>query len=483
MKQRDRYQECVYPSPESRAALWDQTNRLLDGVLDGLPNRSPSPSLDMSAIRERLRTYDFREARDPAVTLSDVVDILASGIVHTQHPRYFGLFNPSPTFPGIVADAIASTINPQLAVWSHAPAAVEMERHVVRWLCRSVGWHDEGIGGHFTSGGAEANYTATLSALTRVEEGFSDRGARAFGGQPRIYASAESHLAWYKIAHQTGIGRAAVRLIPTDGSGRMDVGELDAAVSEDSDLGRVPVMVAATAGTTNAGMIDPLAEIRGVALRRRLWLHVDAAWGGAVRLSPTSRRLLAGIEEADSVTIDAHKWLAAPMGAGIILFRNAEILGRTFRVEASYMPEGVAELDPYTHSAQWSRRFVGLRLFLSLAILGEEGYAWMIDRGVGLAAELARLLKESDWSVVNDPSLAVVCFVDNRSGQEPSEIVARVVEEGRAWISVARFEGQAVVRACMTSHRSTEADIRELIQALNRARDDAVTSGTGSPAE
>jgi len=424
----------------------------------------------MPSIREHLERYDFSRPLSAETVLDDVVDFLESGMVHTQHPRYYGLFNPSPTFPSILADTITAALNPQLAVWSHAPVAVEIERHVVRTLGSWIGWQEDATFGHFTSGGAEANYTATLLALTRAEPRFANQGAVSFAGPTRIYASQESHLAWFKIAHQTGIGRDAVQLVPTDGSGRMDAAAFRAMVKQDRSAGRVPVMVAATAGTTNAGMIDPLVPIHQIARDNGLWYHVDAAWGGAVCVSPKHRGIMSGIETADSITLDAHKWLAVPMGAGVILCRDGDLLGKTFGIETSYMPEGVAGLDPYSNSAQWSRRFMGFKLFLSLAVLGRDGYAAMIERSVELAETLRDLLERDGWSVVNDPSLAVVCFVEERSSLDPAVVVRRVVESGEAWISVARFGGRPVLRACITSHRTSEADLERLVDALNAAR-------------
>jgi len=250
----------------------------------------------------------------------------------------------------------------------------------------------------------------------------------------------------------------------------MDAAALRAVMERDRAAGCVPVMVAATAGTTNAGMIDPLVQIHQIARDNGLWYHVDAAWGGAICVSPKHREIMSGIETADSITLDAHKWLAVPMGAGVILCRDGELLGKTFGIETSYMPEGVAGLDPYSNSAQWSRRFMGLKLFLSLAVFGREGYAAMIERSVELAETLRDLLERDGWAVVNDPSLATVCFVDQRTGLDPAAVAKHVVERGEAWISVARFEGRPVLRACITSHRTTEVDLERLVQALGAAR-------------
>jgi aromatic-L-amino-acid/L-tryptophan decarboxylase len=171
------------------------------------------------------------------------------------HPRYFALFNPAPTFPAPCADRIAAVFNPQLATSTRSPAAVEIEAHVIRSVAVRAGLPAE-AGGHFTTAGSEANYTALICALTRSNSGFATEGARCFQSPPVFYVSRESHLAWLKIAHQAGIGRSAVRLVATDGCGRMDANALAQTLSADLDRGCIPVMIAATAGTTNAGRIE-----------------------------------------------------------------------------------------------------------------------------------------------------------------------------------------------------------------------------------
>lgn len=392
-------------------------------------------------------------------------------MVHTMHPGYFGLFNPTAIFPGIVADLITAHLNPQLAVWSHAPVAVEIERRVIAELSERFGWPVGETGGHFTSGGAEANHSALLLALTKAEPGFANGGARAFVRAPCMYASADSHLAWMKIAHAVGIGRTALRLIQTDGQGRMDPVHLRATIASDIAAGHRPAFIAATAGTTNAGMIDPLEACVAIARDYRLWLHVDAAWGGALAMLPEGRAALAGIESADSITVDAHKWLSVPMGAGMLLCRHTGVLSDTFRVAASYMPAGLDSIDPYTHSMQWSRRFIGLKLFLSLATLGWAGYRSLIQHSLAMSAQLRTRLAASGWTMANNSPLSVVCFTHPSGSLDLEAIAARVVADGRAWLSTAQFEGRKVLRACITSHRTSMLQLEQLVRALQEARD------------
>jgi glutamate/tyrosine decarboxylase-like PLP-dependent enzyme len=426
-----------------------------------------TPRLDLARFRAELEKYDFREACELGSVLSWTVAQLEHGLVHVNHPRYFGLFNPAPTFPAQCADRIAASFNPQLATSTTSPVAVAIEAHVIRSVAQRAGFSDDATG-HFTNGGAEANYTALICALTQANARFAVDGARAFEGAPAFYTSKECHLAWLKIAHQAGIGRAAVRFVPTDGLGRMDATQLASLVDADRGEGRVPVMIAATAGTTNAGMIDPLSACADIAHARGLWYHVDAAWGGALIASDRLRTALAGIERADSVTIDAHKWFATTMGCGMFITWHGAVLSSAFHAANDFMPSNVASLDPYVNSVQWSRRFLGLRLFLSLAAAGWDGYGAHVEHSVAMIGLLRTALEAKAWRVANDSTMAVLCLEPPERG-DVRAIVRHVVGSGRAWVSAASFEGREIVRACATHGETSADDVGELANALQEA--------------
>jgi glutamate/tyrosine decarboxylase-like PLP-dependent enzyme len=214
-------------------------------------------------------------------------------------------------------------------------------------------------------------------------------------------------------------------------------------------------------------MIDPLAACAEIAARGGLWYHVDAAWAGAAIASDRLRGLLAGLERADSVTIDAHKWFATTMGCGMFLSRHPSVLCDVFSVSTTYMPSRLEGVDPYVTSVQWSRRFLGLRLFLALAAAGWEGYARHVERACWLMDLLRSRLTGEGWSVLNDSSVAVLCLAPPFG--LPSRIVANVLASGRAWISTATFEGREVIRACATHGETTERDVDELVNALRAA--------------
>jgi glutamate/tyrosine decarboxylase-like PLP-dependent enzyme len=443
-----------------------------EAAIDGLP---VAPTVSPVQIRQRLARYDFATPIPLEGLIADVAGLLREWSLHVNHPRYFGLFNPTVRRAGVVADALAAAYNPQLAAWPHAPVANEIERHVLSWLMVAFGLDPANGFASFTSGGQEANQTAVTSALTSAFPEFAERGVRAIQGEPVLYVSAESHHSFLKIAHQSGLGREAVRHVPVDRQLRMDVEELVRQIDADRAGGRLPFLIVGTAGTTAAGAIDPLSALAAVAQQEHLWLHVDAAWGGAAILSSTLRHHLAGIELADSITCDAHKWLSVPVGAGMFFTRHREAVLQAFRVEASsYVPPAVPDtFDPYVTSIQWSRRFIGLKVFMTLAELGGDGIARLIEHQAAMAELLRARLASTGWRLVNDSPLAVVCFThpEIESGRTTaSEVVRRVVAGGRAWISEVRLSGPVIaLRACVTSHRTGPVDIDILVDDLERA--------------
>lgn len=470
--------KVLFPLPGERLARDNELTTLLSAAAANVAAGVVTPDFDRDGFAAELAQIDFEQPVPLKELLTWTVAQMEHGLVHVTHPRYLGLFNPAPTFPAQCADRIAAAFNPQLASHATSPAAVAIEAHVTRAVARRAGLAAE-AGGHFTSGGSEANFTALICALTEVEPGFATGGSRAFKGQPVFYVSQDSHLAWIKIAHMAGIGRAAARFVPTDGTGRMNSAALRAAISSDRRAGCIPIMVVATAGTTNAGMIDPLAPCGEIARQENAWFHVDAAWGGGAIASPLLRPLLTGIETADSVTIDAHKWFAATMGCGMFLTARPQALSAAFNVSASFMPSHAHNLDPYITTAQWSRRFLGLRLFLSLGAGGWNAHAAHVEKAVRMAQDLAERAAARGWTVANEPKLAVICLAPPPGSAPVPAIVQRVLKTGAAWVSAAQFEGREVVRCCVTHGETAPSDIEVVVDALDRARHGAIVEALG----
>jgi glutamate/tyrosine decarboxylase-like PLP-dependent enzyme len=459
---------ALFPNPAERRRIGDWLTIELDRALQRVKAGPVTPTVDMQKFRAELESFDFEQPRPLEDALRWAIERLEHGIVQMSNPRYFGLFNPGANFPAQCADRLAGAFNPQLASSASSPVPVVLENHIVRAVARRAAFGDDATG-HFATGGSEANYTSLICALTAAHPKYAADGVRAFSGPVKFYTSKDCHIAWLKIAHQAGVGRTALRLVDTDGRGRMDPEALRRAIDADRAAGAVPVMIVGTAGTTGAGMIDPLHACADIAKQNSLWFHVDAAWGGAALASNRLRGVLAGIERADSITIDAHKWLATTMGCAIFITRRGDLLSEAFHASTSFMPSSISGVDPYLNSVQWSRRFVGLRLFLALATAGWEGLGAHVERGVEVIEQVKERLIAAGWRVANDSPLAVLDAIPPAAMGDVRALVRRVVVSGRAWVAPTTFEGQDVVRICATNGETTLADVDALVAALNDA--------------
>ena len=425
------------------------------------------PKWTLAETEAAIAGIDFDDPIGLEGAVQEALALMQNGDLLSASARCFGYFNPTSAWPGVIGDLLASARNPQICVTSHAPASVSMERAVMKLALARLGM--EGGTGHFTSGGSEANETALLCALCRAQPDYIEDGISAFTGTPTLYVSADSHLAWIKIAKTTGLGSKAVRLVATSGDGCMDVQALKDMMAADKASGRQPFMIAATCGTTSAGMIDPLAQCHAIAKAEDIHFHVDAAWAGALIFDDSRRGLLGGINLADSVTIDAHKWLSTPMGAGMIMLRTARYAANVFSVQTSYMPDGDGA-DMYITTNQWSRRFIGLRLWMILRTMGTDGYRAMFARHFALAAYMRKKLPENGWTIRNNSTLPVIVFDDGQSKLDSQAVADALEQRGKVWLGRVNFEGRSVLRACTTSFLSDYADVDLLVAELGIAR-------------
>ncbi|HWG38389.1 MAG TPA: pyridoxal-dependent decarboxylase [Terriglobales bacterium] len=459
--------------PVQRLQLWQRLATEIERYMRQVAGARVAPQLDPGALAASLEQFDFAQPMPAIEALASAVEGLWQHQVHTPHPRYFGLFNPAPTTMGIAADALVAAFNPQIAAWSHSPYAASVERHLVREVGKKFGYALPHLDGVFTSGGAEANHTALLCALTHAFPEYGRGGARALPQAPAIYVSALAHDSVKKAARLCGLGTECVRALAVDEELRMPAEAVAREIRADRAAGVRPLMVVATAGTTGTGVADAIAELAEVAAEQRVWLHADAAWGGMAALVPELRRVLDGIERADSITFDAHKSLSVPMAAGMLLTRHAGILERTFSVAADYMPRdgaGVSDAleDPFAHSMQWSRRFIGLKLFLSLAAAGWAGYEAALRHQVAMGDRLRSAAEAAGWRVVNRTPLPLACLARPETDIEAT--VRAVVASGEAWISSVRLPQGPAIRACITNYRTQAADVEALLASLEEHR-------------
>jgi len=457
-----------------------QRKDIIDSVTATLESSYADPSqlvvskeLDEEAIHTEAKAYQFDRANDAKEVILHVIENLKEHSVNVTHPSYFGLFNPRPNFPSAVADIINSYLNPQMAAWSHSPYACELERLVITEFAKQFGYAENKLDGTFCTGGAESNLTAVLCALQDKFPEASQNGLIGLQKQPLIYCSSESHHSLEKAAKIVGLGRDAIRMIAVLDDLTMDVAALKLQIANDRKEGFEPMMVVGTAGTTGAGMIDDLDNIASVCAAEDLWFHVDAAYGAGIIITDL-KYLLRGVEKSDSITLDLHKWFSVPMATSLFLTSNPAILHETFNVRTDYMPadgDQVSQIDPYIHSIQWSRRFIGLKIYLPLAIFGWEGYANTISHQIEMGNTLRDSLQKNGWIIKNESKLPVVCFTHPDFGDDDKlihQFIEGLVYSGETWLSAYPVNGKQTVRASVTNYLTQLDDVEKLIELLSR---------------
>jgi glutamate/tyrosine decarboxylase-like PLP-dependent enzyme len=453
------------------------------------------PETTAAQIREQLPETLPLEG-EPLERLMEDCRTLIQASRHNGHPRFFG-YVASPATPiGAFADLIASAINQNVTSWRSAPGATTIEQTVVRWLGQLIGYGDNSQG-LLTSGGSLANLTALLVAH-RHKAGVeaSQQGLWNAPQRMTVYASDQVHFSIVKAADVLGIGREQVRLLKADERFRLDVGVLRERLEQDIQAGLKPFCIVASAGTVSTGAVDPLREIAALAAEYDLWLHVDGAYGALARLDETKRALFDGIERADSVSLDTHKWLFAPVDAGCLLFRDEESVRAAcspgaadyIKVQEETLDEGFAFWD---YGVELSRRFRALKIWLMLRYYGTRRTASAIAANNRLATELAALVTAAeDFELLAPVELSICCFryvppgarallltddtgAHGRAEQRLDELNARVMHRvqrgGRAYLSNATVNGRYGLRACITNFRTTSEDILETLRIVRAA--------------
>ena len=401
---------------------------------------------------------------------------------HNGHPRFFG-YVASPSTPvGAYGDLIASALNANITCWRSGPAGTELERLVVRWLGSLIGY-DARANGLLTSGGSMANLIALMIASRSKANNASRQGFWNAGPPMTVYASEEVHMSIAKAADILGIGRDQVRTIACDERQRMRVDELRQAIEADLREGLRPFCVVGSAGTVNTGVVDPLVEIANVADEFKLWFHVDGAYGAPGVLDERKKHLFAGLERADSVSLDPHKWLYVPVDAGCLLFRDDSAARSAFSTdEADYIKtHGYADEEAFAfwdYGVELSRRFRALKVWLTLQYYGTRRLAEAIGQDISLAGYLGELVSEADdFELLAPVELSICCFrYVPRTGMSDAElnelnerVMASVQKGGRAYVSNATVNGRFALRACITNFRTTKADIEETVEAVRDA--------------
>jgi glutamate/tyrosine decarboxylase-like PLP-dependent enzyme len=388
-----------------------------------------------------------------------------------------GLITPSPSPIGIIADFICSALNQNIGAYTVGPAAVAMERRTVRWLTDLLGY-GENAGGNLTSGGMMANFIGLKLARDSVsgdriqQEGVQQRWA--------VYASEERHVSVDKAVDAVGLGREALRGLPTDSAFRVRLDALEAAIAEDRKRGVRPMCIVGMFGTTNTGAIDPVRELRKIADREGMWLHADAAYGGGMLLSHAWPMGNQGLELADSVTIDPHKWFYAPLDAGAILVKDDRRLTASFGIKPAYLTDEFDRANEryqyYLHGFEQSRRFRGLKVWMSFKRYGASQIGEWIDNNVRQAKHLYSLVAEHpDFEPACEPPLSAICIryrgadLDQAQSRElHTEVARRIEQSGKFWFSTTELKGKMYFRISPVNFRTRTEHMDQLLASLER---------------
>jgi aromatic-L-amino-acid decarboxylase len=432
--------------------------------LDSLPISPPTTGEET----ERLFRTPLSENGVGAEALAGLQDVIEHS--RAQNGRFFGYVLGSGEPVGAVADLLAGVLNQNVTAWRSGPAAVTVERTVVGWLAEAIGC--SGFLGSLTGGGSSAN----LMALAMARETKMPANEVGVRGMPRgvVYASEEVHMSIPKSVALLGIGRQNLRLIATDEKFRVIPDELEDAIQRDKREEKIPVAVVASAGTVNTGAIDPLPEIAAIARRHGLWMHIDGAYGALAAIAAPEK--FVGMDLADSLSLDPHKWLYQPLDCGCLLYRDVNAAHSAFSHTGDYAKaltddpiEGFAFFE---ESLELSRRFRALRLWFSLRYHGLQAFRAAIQKDLDMAQRLAKALAERPHLELLAPvELSAVCFrhIGNETPPEDelnrhnAAILKRVVQRGRVYLSNATLRGKFCLRACIVNHRTTEGDVDSVI--------------------
>lgn len=473
--------------------------RVIDMIADyyaSVRDVSVFPARSFTQVEATFREPVPSAGQDPNDILDEWPEKVLPNVTHLGSPRYFGFVNGSGSMMAVLAEALAASVNQNVGAWKPAPAATEIERRTISWLAELIGY-DPACGGLFVSGGTTANFTGLLTALRNTAPydttttGLSGDGRHA---RFRLYMSDhEGHVSIKRCADLLNLGRDAIRLVPSNDDLTLNVEALLNMVDEDTSRGDLPFCVVGQAGSINVGAIDPLDEIANVCQARGLWFHVDGASGAVGAMLPEKRPLYRGMERADSITLDPHKWLYVPYECGCVLVRDPERLRRTFSIAAPYLrgtlPTEYTGLDYLEYGPQMSRGFHALKVWMTLKHYGADGYRKLLRQNLRCVEYLHELVQASpDFEVIHAPTLFIYSFryaprryrdhierddssqgeIDGRLDWINQRMADELQASGLAFVMTSAVRGRTVLRFSICSHRTTLDDIRQVFEALEQ---------------
>ena len=465
-------------SPEQMMASAQRAAELVIERIQNLPEEPAWRGGSRSELEAIMREEPPEEGRPSHEVIERAAHEILPIAGRVDHPRFFAFVPSSPAWPGVLADFMAAGHNIFQGTWLGASGPSMLEVVVMDWFRSWIGY-PETAGGLFTSGGSAASLDGFVAA----------REAAGAPMQPSVYMSDQSHTALIRAATIVGVRPESVRMVPTDEHFRLDMNELHSMIVEDQKSGLTPIAICGNAGATNTGAIDPLDEIADYCESEEIWFHVDAAYGGFAILTDRGAGLLKGLERADSIAMDAHKWLFQPFECGCLMVKDIQKLEKAFSVQPEYLQDtqwGRDHPNFGDRGLQLSRSFRALKVWMSVQTFGMAAFRRSIAQGIDLAERAEAYIRESDvLHIANPASLGVVCFrVNSRAAELNNEeleeinkaVQARVIEEGVAMMSSTRLRGLYSLRLCILNHTTTWEDVRFTLAAIEDFGLEAINS-------
>jgi glutamate/tyrosine decarboxylase-like PLP-dependent enzyme len=450
----------------SRERMREIGYRVVDRIVEHLvtlPSQRVGTKGDPAVLLKALSEPVPEQGMEFEAVLDLVEREVLANTMHVNHPRFFAYVPGPGNYVGAMADALISGYNVFAGTWisGSGPAAVELT--VLEWLREMCGL-PAGAGGVLVSGGTLANLTGlTVARHVKIRDRLEDA---------TVYFSDQAHSSLEKALRTIGLPAENHRKLPSDPAYRLPVGELARSIAQDRAAGKYPFCVIASAGTTNTGAIDPLPELSALCRREGLWLHVDGAYGAAAVIAPRGRELLAGLELADSLSLDPHKWLFQPYEIGCVLVRDREHLRNTFKVLPEYLKDTQQHSEEFNftdHGIQLSRNFRALKLWMSIKVFGLAAFRAALERGFAQGEFTEACLRAMPgWEIVTPAQMGIVCF--RYSALDDSahlRLVQTLLEDGFALITSTILRGRTVLRTCTINPRTTEADIQASLERLD----------------
>ncbi|NIS15617.1 MAG: aminotransferase class V-fold PLP-dependent enzyme [candidate division Zixibacteria bacterium] len=445
--------------------------------LDGIDKRPVTTNLTPEQVRAKLRSGSTlpKEGTDPARLMQKTIDLLLENSLFNGHPRFWGYITSSPAPIGILADLLASSINQNLGGWQLSPMATEIEAQSIRWIAEFMGYPSD-CGGVLTSGGNMANFACFMAARKAAAK-YDIQSEGLGNSRLRIYASKETHTWIEKATDLFGFGTANTRRIKTDSNQRLDMNDLRKTLEDDLKNGDTPMMVVGTAGTVSTGAVDPLPEIADLCREYNIWFHVDGAYGGFAAALDNVDENIYGLRDADSIAVDPHKWLYAPLEAGCALVRDSEKIRSAFSYHPPYYHFGEEAINYVDYGMQNSRGFRALKVWLAFQHVGRDGYVRMIEEDIRLAQEIYRLVDNESEIEALTHNLSITTFrfipadLRDRADEEKvaqyldelnEEILVRLKRSGEVFISNAVLNDRFVLRSCIVNFRTSQDDVEAL---------------------